>query len=437
MRRLLLFVVVFVVMAASSAFAEPFRVVQVDLTGAVSPAQEELLNDSLSYCSDNDIRLLLIRLDTPGGLGESMRNMVKAILNSPVPVAVWVGPSGARATSAGVFIVAASDVAGMAPYTTIGAASPVSLGGDDIEETMQMKIKNDFVSLLKSVASRRGRNIEWYASSVETAASITAEEAAEMKVVEIVAPSVPSFLDAVGERGISHMGQTITFAGDQVVLETFDPGIRYSILSWLLHPQIAYFLLLGGMIGLFIEITHPGTVFPGVLGGICLLLALYALSILPTSVTGVLLILFALLLLGLEVSITSFGLLTVAGAVSLFMGGMLLFRDPYGYLHIPVFYILIPSVVFSAFISVILWLVIRSRKTRYIADGDTIVGMEGNVIRWDGRKGQIRVRGEIWAATASQGDFVPSPGLRVRISGRSGLTAEIEPLGSEPTNTNG
>lgn len=437
MNRLLQVAVIVFVLAASIAQAEPFKVVQVDLTGAVSPAQEELLNDSIAYCADNDKQMLLIRLDTPGGLGESMRNMVKSILNSPVPVVVWVGPSGARAASAGVFIVAASDLAGMAPFTTIGAASPVSLGGDDIEKTMQAKIKNDFVSLLKSVAARRNRNIDWYAASVKTAASISAEDAKDMRVIEVVSPSVPGFLDKAGKRGVLHQGQTIHFTGDQVVLETFEPSARYSMLSWLLHPQIAYFLLLGGMIGLFIEITHPGAIFPGVLGGICLLLALYALSILPTSVAGVLLILFALLLLALEVKITSFGLLTVAGAISLFMGGMLLFRDPYGYLHIPVFYVLVPSIFFSLVVSVILWLVIRSRRTRYIADADSIVGMEASVIRWDGRDGQIRVRGEIWTAKAVQSDFYPSPGTRVRIVGRNGLTAEIQSVASEPNNTNG
>jgi len=420
-----------------SAHGEPFQVLQVNFEGTVSPASEEMLIESISYAQDSGVDLVLLRIDTPGGLGQSMRSMVKAILNSPIPVAVWVGPAGARATSAGVFLVAASDVAGMAPQTTIGAASPVSVTGDDIQKTMQAKVQNDFISLVRAVAARRDRNIEWYAESVQSAASITAAEALELNVIEYVSPSVHDFLVDIGEGGFTHDDESISFAGNQVVLETFKPGFSYSVLSWMLHPQIAYFLLLGGMIGLFFEITHPGAIFPGVLGGICLLMALYALSVLPTTAAGILLILFALVLLGLEVAITSYGLLTVAGAVALFMGGMLLFRDPYGYLHIPTWLVLVPSLIFVAFASLIIWLILRSRKTRFTSDSDSIVGQEGTVISWEKENGQIRVRGEIWAATAALSNFTPSRDTRVKIVARNGLRLQIEPLSPEPTNANG
>lgn len=437
MIRLFTFIMLVLLVFPVSASGTPFRVLQVNFEGTVSPASEEMLSESISYAQDSNTDLILLRIDTPGGLGQSMRSMVKSILNSPVPVAVWVGPAGAQATSAGVFLVAASDVAGMAPQTTIGAASPVNVTGDDIQKTMQAKVENDFISLVRAVAARRDRNIDWYAESVQSAASITAAEALEKNVVEYVSPSVQDYLADMGEGGFTHDGEAVSFAGDQVVLETFEPGFSYSILSWMLHPQIAYFLLLGGMIGLFFEITHPGAIFPGVLGGICLLMALYALSVLPTTAAGVLLILFALVLLGLEVAITSYGLLTVAGAVALFMGGMLLFRDPYGYLHIPTWLVLAPSLVFVGFASLIIWLIVRSRNTRFTSDSDSIVGSEGTVISWDNGHGQIRVRGEIWHATASQSDFNPSRDARVKIVSRNGLRLEIEPLVPEPTNANG
>jgi membrane-bound serine protease (ClpP class) len=323
---------------------ERFRVTKVAVTGPISPAQDELLADALSYAVDEGSSMLLMTLDTPGGLGDSMRGMVSTMLNAPLPVAVWVGPAGAHAASAGVFLVAASSVAGMAPQTTIGAASPVGLGGEEINETMAKKVTQDFTSLVRGVAEAQGRNSAWYASAVTDSVSITALEAVDLKVVEHLAETDRAFLIQAGRAGFEFKRATITFLPEQIDMLEYDPGFRYQFLLWLLHPQVAYLLLMGGMLGLFIEITHPGAIFPGVLGGLCLLLGLYAMSVLPTDVTGLLLLGFSLLLFFLEAQVVSYGLLSVAGAIAMLIGSILLFRDDYGTLHVPVAFLLIPAV---------------------------------------------------------------------------------------------
>ncbi|WP_243544636.1 NfeD family protein [Pseudodesulfovibrio tunisiensis] len=418
------------------SLAEAVSVLEVEISGAISPASEELLQDALAECRDKGHDLLLVRLDTPGGLGESMRNMVKLMLNAPVPVAVWVGPPGARAASAGVFLVAASAVAGMAPQTTIGAASPVGLGGEEINKTMASKVVNDMESLVRGVAESHGRNAAWYSDAVRHSVSITDSEALEKNVVEFVARSVNEFLVKAGEKGILFKGNTLTFSEADLSMTRFVPTFRHEFLSWLLHPQIAYLLLLGGMMGLFIELTHPGTVFPGVFGGLCLLLALFALSVLPTNITGLLLILFGLVLFILEIKITSYGMLSVAAVVSLFLGSVILFRDEYGTISIPISFIVWPVALISLVMILLVTLVVRAQR-RPSPMRDDVVGLVGEVRQWEGNSGQIFVRGEIWAAKGALSDFPLSRGSKVKIIARNGLKLEIVPKAQEPLQDKG
>lgn len=429
-RALVLFLTGLLCLALPIAAQPPedaFVITRVRIDGPISPAQDELLVDALAYAQKKDSDLMLLELNTPGGLGESMRSMVTTILNSPVPVAVWVGPRGARAASAGVFLVAASAVSGMAPQTTIGAASPVGLGGEEISKTMQKKVVNDFTSLVRSVAQAHGRNAQWYAEAVEKSVSITSKEAVAMKVVEFLATSPESFLNQAGLAGFTYHGTTVTFDfGDTRVIE-YDAGFRYEILSWLLHPQIAYLLMLGGMLGLFIEITHPGTIFPGVLGGLCLLLALYAMSVLPTSTAGMLLIIFSLVLFLLEIKITSYGLLGIAASASLFIGSIILFRDEYGTIQVPLHVIIWPVAVMVTTVGTIILLVARAHRQQTPLGEQGMVGLTGTVRSWSGDHGQISVRGEIWTAKGATSDFHPEPGQRVEIVSINGLTLEIEP----------
>ncbi|WP_235896511.1 NfeD family protein [Oceanidesulfovibrio marinus] len=401
------------------------RVLYVELDGGISPIQADLFDQAIETARDDNYELILVRLDTPGGLVSSTRTMIKSMLGSPVPFLVWVGPAGAHAASAGVFIVAASDLAGMSPQSTIGAASPVSMSGGDINGTMARKVQNDILSLLRSLARRKGRNYEWYAKAVEEADSITATEAVMDHVVEILADSPLDFLQQAGARGISTNQGDLRFTAESIDLIPYEPGFRYSFLAWLLHPQIAYFLFLGGIAGLFFEVSHPGAVFPGVVGGLFLLLALYALSILPTNAAGILLILFSLILLVLEVFITSYGLLSIAALLSLFIGSTILFKEGTGFV-LPLSSILTTVLLLAGFVSVVLYLVGKAQLRKPRQGDKVLIGTAATVRSWNGAQGKVFLRGEIWNAVSKEPIFV-STGDIVQIIRVDGLTLTVEP----------
>jgi membrane-bound serine protease (ClpP class) len=398
----------------------------VRIQGSINPAQEDLLAKALETCRSQEHDLLLISLDTPGGLGKSMREMVKMILNSPCPVLTWVGPKGARAASAGVFLVAASSVASMSPQTSIGAASPVAMGGKDVPETMQQKIKNDFLSLIRGVAKAKGRNVDWYEKAIEEAVSITASEAVMLRVVDLMATSPQDLLVQAGSRGIPSPDGELRFQEDGFSLTEFQPGFRHSFLSWLLDPQIAYLLLLGGIAGLFFELSNPGAIFPGVFGGICLLLGLYAMAVLPTNVAGLLLILLALVLFILEIAVTSYGLLSIGGAISLFIGSMILFRFEYGFDALPVSLILPTVLGVTLLIGLGIVLVTRAQLKPKSTGSEAMLGLSGEVLSWKGGQGRIRVRGEIWKAR-TPGETELEPGSTVQVNDIDGLDLLVEP----------
>ncbi|QJT11353.1 nodulation protein NfeD [Oceanidesulfovibrio marinus] len=401
------------------------RVLYVELDGGISPIQADLFDQAIETARDDNYELILVRLDTPGGLVSSTRTMIKCMLGSPVPFLVWVGPAGAHAASAGVFIVAASDLAGMSPQSTIGAASPVSMSGGDINGTMARKVQNDILSLLRSLARRKDRNYEWYAKAVEEADSITATEAVMDHVVEILADSPLDFLQQAGARGISTNQGDLRFTAESIDLIPYEPGFRYSFLAWLLHPQIAYFLFLGGIAGLFFEVSHPGAVFPGVVGGLFLLLALYALSILPTNAAGILLILFSLILLVLEVFITSYGLLSIAALLSLFIGSTILFKEGTGFV-LPLSSILTTVLLLAGFVSVVLYLVGKAQLRKPRQGDKVLIGTAATVRSWNGAQGKVFLRGEIWNAVSKEPIFV-STGDIVQIIRVDGLTLTVEP----------
>ncbi len=402
-----------------------FSVLYLEIDSAISPAQEDLLEQALEVCAEDGHDMLLVRLDTPGGLAESMRNMVMQILNAPVPVGVWVGPSGARAASAGVFLVAASSISGMAPQSTIGAASPVGSGGEDIPETMAKKVKNDLLSLVRSVATARGRNVEWYQQAVEESVSITASEAAMTRVVEFVASDKNDFMDQVLSRGLVFKDSRLDLSGRTVTFTEHLPGFRYKFLSWLLDPQIAYFLLLGGMAGLFFELTTPGAVLPGVFGGLCLLLGLYAMSVLPTNVAGLLLIIFGLVLFGLEIKIVSFGMLGLAGTASLFIGSVILFKGGQGFDKLPMTSILVTVAGLSLLLGSGVYLIAKASRKDSVVGVSTLIGEAGHVLEWKERKGTILIRGEIWNAVFFEENGTLEKGDTVRVREIDGLTLRV------------
>ncbi len=406
--------------------SNPFRVLACEIKSAITPAQVDLFDDVFAHAQNKHFDMVLVQLDTPGGVASSMREMVKQILNAPVPVAIWVGPSGAQAASAGVFLVAAADIAAMSPQTTLGSASPVTSSGGDLSKTMTKKVQNDFTSLLRGLAQRRGRNVKWYVSAVTKSQNVSATEAVMERIVDLLATSPPDLLDQLGRRGVMIQGQTVYFDDTNWTLDNYESGLRYQILSWLLDPQIAYFLLLGGIVGLFFELSTPGVILPGVFGGLCLLLALYAMSILPTSVTGILLILFAVILFVLELFITSFGLLSVTGLLGLFIGSLLLFQNEEGIAVIPLSTIIITVCGVAALLGVAIILTAKAFKSKSKTGQEGLLGAQASVRSVTGETGKVFVAGEIWNARfLTTGNI--SPGDRVRIVRVNGLFLEVEP----------
>lgn len=410
---------------ALSAAPSQHKVLTVDLSGPVTPAQEELLEDALAETRDNGYINLLIQLDTPGGLAESMRNMVKLILNSEVPVTVWVTPSGARAASAGVFLVAAADLAVMSPQTTIGSASPVDVSGSAPDETMSKKIVNDLLSLIKSVARERNRNVQWYESAVLESANLEAGEALQEKVIDLIALSREDLLAQMGKRGVRVHNEEIFFAAEDVEIVDFEPGLKYKLLSWLLHPQIAYLLFLGGLAGLFFEFSNPGAIYPGVTGAFCLILGLYSLSVLPTNAAGILLLVLGFILIIIEVNVPTFGLLTAAALVSFFFGSLFLFDPQYPFFQLPVMTIIPIIIVLTAVLLALAYLIGKSQMAPTTSETgihtDTV-----EVLRWNGQEGKVKVRGEIWNARSPEPVDI-TPGQKVKIDRIEGMTIYVKP----------
>ncbi|OLN25168.1 hypothetical protein DVDV_3587 [Desulfovibrio sp. DV] len=397
--------------------ARAATVLEARLVAAISPAQADMLDDALRAAADKHADLLLLTLDTPGGSIEVMRRMVGSLLNARVPVVVYVSPSGARAASAGVFLAAAATVAVMAPQTTIGAASPIAAGGEDLPKTADKKVRNDLQSLIRGLADKHGRNVNWYKRSVDEAASLTATEAVAERVVDFIAVDARDLLVQLGKRGLPTAAGLVRFDGQSAVIEAYEPGAWYGLISWLLDPQIAYVLLLIGVAGVFFELTTPGAILPGVVGGLALILSLYALSVLPTNAAGLLLLLLAGGLFLLEVHVTSFGLLSVAGVASLVFGSLLLFRFD-GQSALPLTLIL-PTV---AGVSVLLigagWLLARAQRQKPRSGIAALVGQTAVVRRWEGAKGKVFVHGELWDARFSPGRqpaVLPFKGQDVRV----------------------
>lgn len=406
--------------------AGPARAVtalEATIAASISPAQADMLDDALRAAVDRKADLLLLILDTPGGSIDVMRRMVASMLNAPLPVVVYVAPAGARAASAGMFLTAAAAVAAMAPQTTIGAASPVAAGGDDIASTMDKKIRNDLQSLVRGLADKHGRNVNWYKRAIDQAASLTAAEAVAEKVVDLIAVDKTDLLVQIGKRGLPGPGGLQRFDGSQAGFVVYEPGVWYGLLSWLLDPQIAYILLLVGVAGLFFELTAPGAILPGVVGGLSLLLALYALSVLPTNAAGLLLLLFAGGLFLLEVHITSFGLLSLAGVGALFLGSLLLFRfDGHTGLSLT---LILPTVLgVSAILIGAAWILAKAQRQKPRTGVEALIGQKATVRRWEGQRGKVFVHGEIWDArlVPEAAGAAVAPGQEIVIAGFDAFT---------------
>ena len=406
--------------ATEDVASGPVYVIRIE--GAISPGTAGFLKSSLQTAVEEGAQAFLIELDTPGGLAQSMRTMVKDIMNAPIPVIVYVSPVGAQAASAGVMVTMAADVAAMAPGTNIGAAHPVSAGGQDIPDTMQEKVVNDMVAFIQSIAKERGRNTDWAKKAVERSVSITADEAVTLNVVDLVAANRAELLAKIHGREIKRGGLTVTLdtAGAEVV--TIEETFRDRFLRTLADPNIAYILMMLGLAGLYFELSHPGAIFPGVIGGIALILAFYSFQTLTVNYAGLMLIIMGIILLILEMKVPSFGMLTVGGLICLTLGSIMLFKTPEQYAQLSLGVMIPVLLTVSGFFVVVTGLVVRAQTSRDVTGTGGLVGETGPVKSWEGGRGKVYVHGELWHAVS---DDHLSPGDRIEVATVEGLRLTV------------
>jgi membrane-bound serine protease (ClpP class) len=404
------------------ASAAPAPVATIDLEGVISPVTLRLVGIAIDRAQAERAQALIIQLDTPGGLERSMRSIVQRMMNAEVPVIVFVGPTGARAASAGVFITMAAHVAAMAPATNIGAASPVALGGN-ADKTMMKKVENDSAAFIRTVALERGRNADWAEKAVRQAVSITEREAVKLKVVDLVADSIPDLLDKIDGRTIKLPKGTTTLATKGAPLRPIEIGFRDRFLNVITDPNVAYVLMMLGMLGLFFELSNPGVILPGVIGGISLILAFFAFQSLPINYAGLLLILFGIVLLVAEIKIVSHGVLAIGGIVSMALGSLMLFDAPEVGFRVS-WWVITPMV--GATAGLFLFVVaagVRALSNPPVTGAEGLIGKSATVRERLAPDGQVMVAGEIWRAVV-QGEPL-EPGAQVRIVGVDGLTLRV------------
>ncbi len=422
------------------------RAILVDIQGPIGPATMEFLVSSLEEAASRNAELVIIRLDTPGGLDTSTRDIIKAILNSPVPVATFVAPEGARAASAGTYILYASHIAAMSPATNVGAATPVNIIGsmrpgqegdsDEGEEesgpahdpgdAMSHKVINDAVAYVRGLANKHGRNADWAELAVREAASITSDEALEIGVIDLIAIDVGDLLDQVHGRTVEVQGRERVMDTASLLVEQLEPDWKSELLGVITSPTIAYLLLLIGVYGLILEGYNPGAIVPGVVGAICLLTALYAFQMLPVNYAGFALILLGIILMIGEVMAPSFGALGIGGVISMVIGSIILIDT-----DVPGFAVSRPLIGAIALASslgllAIISVAMKARQRPVVAGREQLIGATGTALTDFEQQGSVFVHSEHWSAITT------SPlreGQAIKVTGINGLTLEVHPTG--------
>ncbi|MGB7281685.1 MAG: nodulation protein NfeD [Candidatus Acidiferrum sp.] len=406
------------------------QVLRLNLDREVEPVLATYIDEGISDAASRHAALVLITMDTPGGLSDSMTDIIQHILTSPVPVAVYVRPTGARGASAGFFILLSADIAAMAPGTHTGAASPVvAIGGWElqVDETMRKKILNDALAFLRSYADKRGRNVTLAETAVTDAKAFTDQEALDGKLIDLIASSPEDLLRQLDSRTITRFDGTKTVLGlKNAEIVPFELSARQRFLARIVEPDVFFVLLLVGVLGLYTEFTHPGMIAPGVVGGICAVLALYAMHFLPVNFAGVLLILLALALFILEAKFTSHGVLAFGGVVSMMLGAMFLIRSPLTSGGVSLGVALAATLPFALITVFLMRLVLRSRTWKMTTGKEELVGEEGVTTSAliAGQEGLIRVHGELWRAVSLQ---AVAEGKPVRVRSVEGLKLHVEP----------
>jgi membrane-bound serine protease (ClpP class) len=414
------FLLVFLLGSSTARATQPVSIIEMD--GAIGPITVRLLSNALERARADHSQALIVELNTPGGLERSMRSMVQSILSSEIPVIVYVAPAGARAASAGVFITMAAHIAAMAPATNIGAAHPVAVGGEMGKE-MVKKVENDAAAFARTIAAERGRNVEWAEKAVRSSVSATEREAVKLKVVDLIADNVPDLLAKVDGRVVKTIKGPVTLHTRDAIVKRIDVRFRDRLLALISDPNVAYILMMVGMLGIFFELSTPGAVLPGVIGVISLILAFFAFQSLPVNWAGLLLILFGLVLLVADIKVASHGILTVGGIVSMVLGSLMLYDMPESGLRIS-WLVIIPTVgATSGLVILAVSMGVRALWRPPTTGAVGMVGHVGVVKRALDPEGQVLVDGELWRAVTRDG-AVPA-GENVEIVSVDGLTLTV------------
>ena len=423
--------------AAASASATR-RAVVLDVDGVIGPAMADYVVDQIKTASPAAVGLIVLRMNTPGGLDTSMRQIISAILASPVPVATYVAPSGARAASAGTYIAYASAIAAMAPGTNIGAATPIQLGGGSLfgggdekqqgknaapQDTESRKILNDAVAYIRSLATLNNRNADWAADAVRSAVSVPATDALSLHVIDVIADNVADLLRQID-------GKTVTVAGKPARLSTAGLTVvevpqdwRTELLGLITNPDVAFILMLIGIYGLILEFFNPGAVAPGLIGVISLLVALYALAFIPINYAGVALVIVGIGLMLAEVHIGAFGALGVGGIAAFVIGALMMFPVPAPGFTLSTGLVIGAAIFSAGLILLALGALLRARQKPVVTGGEALIGAQGETVDWEGDEGRVRVNGEIWRARAT----APlNAGAPVKVLKRDGLVLVVD-----------
>ena len=406
--------------ATPSWAARPVSVIDID--GAITPITVRLLAAAIERAQAEGSQALVVQLNTPGGLERSMRSMVQSILNSEIPIIVYVAPTGARAASAGVFLTMAAHVAAMAPATNMGAAHPVAVGGQ-MDKEMLKKVENDAAAFARTLAVERGRNAEWMEKAVRSSVSVTEREALKLKVIDLIADRLPDLLEKIDGRVVKTKRGAVTLETKGAPVKVIAIRFRDRFLALITDPNIAYILMMVGMLGIFFELSNPGVVLPGVIGGISLILAFFAFQSLPINWAGLLLILFGVALLIAEIKITSHGVLTIGGVVSMVLGSFMLYEAPEAGFRVS-WTVILPTVGASA--GLVVWAVsagVRAMMRPPTTGAAGMIGQHAVVRAALDPEGQVQLDGELWRAVAEDAP-VPA-GETVRVTGVDGLTLRV------------
>lgn len=420
MKRILLLALLLIASASFSS-ADVLRLTVDDM---IHPISEEFIGRALDLAAQQHSEAVLLELRTPGGLEDSMRKIVQRIFRSPVPVIVYVTPSGSRAASAGFFILEAADIAAMAPGTNTGAAHPVTLGGEKMDDVMKAKVENDAAAFMRTIAERRGRNVQVAESAVRQSKSFTEQEALSQKLIDVIAPDVPSLLRAVEGRTIRRFNGTTTalhVVGKPV--NTYDMSLKQRLLSKIMDPNIAFILFALGAFALWAEFNHPGAIVPGVVGLIAILLAVFALNLLPTRYAAIALLIAAFALFALEAKFATHGILGIGGVVCMVIGALFLVDGPIPEMRVHLLTALSVSIPLGIITIFLMGLIVRARMNRVVTGSEGMIGEVGIARTQLAPEGKVFVHGEIWNAVANT---PVAEGTRVRVAAVSGLRLLVE-----------